>query len=470
MKMDELLKDDDQPPDVGEVEEKPPSPWQDAPLSKWRDWRWQLSHRLRTVEDFAGVIHLTEEEIAGLSAPETFRVDVTPYFASLMAPDDPTCPIRRQVIPTGRELAPFDAELADSLGEDAHSPVPGLVHRYPDRVLMLVTTQCASYCRFCTRSRLVGDTQIMFNSASYDQQLAYIAETPKIRDVLISGGDPLTLPLAVLERLLRGLRAIPHVEVVRIGSRTPIFLPQRITPDLATMLARYHPLWMNLHINHPQEITPEVEIALARLANAGIPLGSQTVLLAGINDCPNVMMALVHKLVKNRVRPYYLYQCDMVHGAGHFRTPVSKGLEIMEALRGHTSGFAVPTFVIDAPEGGGKVPILPNYLLSMSERKVVVRNYEGYITAYTQPTAYAPHDPATCAYCQAQRGTEDRGGQEGIAGLLAGRARQVAPEGWRATHARPIRRSTAPFIVRRGPEDLGILQDAVLETRETKEA
>jgi len=451
----------DEPPEG----EKPPHPWEDVPPSQWNDWRWQLSHRLRSVEDFARgedlppVIRLTPEEITGLSVTGHFRVDVPPYFASLMDPDDPNCPIRRQVIPTSLELVPYEAEMADSLGEDAHSPVPGLVHRYPDRVLMLVTTQCAAYCRFCTRSRLVGDAHVQFNMANYEQQLDYIAETPEVRDVLLSGGDPLMLAPRVLERLLKRLHEIPHVEVVRIGSRTPIFLPQRITDELVTMLAQYHPLWMNIHINHPKEITPEAEGALARLANAGIPLGSQTVLLAGVNDCPNIMMNLVQKLVRNRVRPYYLYQCDMVQGAGHFRTPVAKGLEIMESLRGHTSGYAIPTYVIDAPEGGGKVPILPNYLISMSDSKVVVRNYEGFITAYTQPAHYTPHDPATCAYCQQRRA---EWGQEGIAGLLSGDVREVAPEGWREVHERPLhRRSTAPFVVARGPEDLSLIQEAV---------
>jgi len=419
--------------------------WQNVSPEQWNDWRWQLAHRLSTVEDFSHILHLTPDEIAGLSAPGRFHVDVTPYFASLMDPDDPNCPIRRQVIPTAQELVPFDAEMADSLGEDAHSPVAGLVHRYPDRVLMLLTTQCASYCRFCTRSRLVGDSHVMFNSASYEQQLDYIAATPEIRDVLLSGGDPLTLPQNVLERILFRLRAIPHVEVIRIGSRVPVFLPQRITPELTAMLAKYHPLWMNIHFNHPKEITPEVEQALARLANAGIPLGSQTVLLAGINDCPNIIMALNHKLVKNRVRPYYLYQCDLVHGAGHFRTPVSKGLEIMESLRGHTSGFAIPTYVIDAPEGGGKVPILPNYMLSMSDSKVIVRNYEGFITAYTQPTDYQGHNPATCPYCQNRR---NETGQEGVAGLLSGQRREIAPQGWQETHAR-LPQAPSPFVVQR---------------------
>jgi len=411
----------------------PPAPWEQIPLAQWNDWRWQLAHRIGTAAELEKVIHLTPEERTGLEAPGHFHVDIPPYFASLMDPDDPNCPIRRQVVPTAQELVLEDADMVDSLNEDAHSPVPGLVHRYPDRVLMLVTAHCAAYCRFCTRSRVVGDAHAPFNRANYERQIAYIAATPQVRDVLLSGGDPLLINQAVLEDILRRLRQIPHVEIIRIGSRTPVFLPQRITPELVDMLSRYHPLWMNIHFNHPKEITPEVEVALARLANAGIPLGSQTVLLAGINDCPNVIKALAHKLVRNRVRPYYLYQCDLVRGAGHFRTPIAKGLEIMEALRGHTSGFAIPTFTLDAPEGGGKVPILPNYLLSMSDSQVVVRNYEGFITTYAQPVSYQRHDPNTCEYCRMR---QSEGGQEGVAGLLAKRHRSIAPEHWEQTHHR----------------------------------
>lgn len=428
---------------VSETEEPPgkyapPHPWRDVTPSQWDDWRWQISHRLNTIEELGQVIRLTAEEVAGLSAEGRFRVDVTPYFASLMDPEDPSCPIRRQVIPTDREITPFEAEMRDSLAEDAHSPAPGLVHRYPDRVLMLVTTQCASYCRFCTRSRIVGDPHAQFNTRDHEAQLAYIAATPTIRDVLLSGGDPLTLPARLLESLLERLRAIPHVEIIRLGTRVPVFLPQRVTPELTEMLRRFHPLWMNIHFNHPKEITPPVEAALARLADAGIPLGSQTVLMAGINDCPNIILDLVHRLVRNRVRPYYLYQCDLVHGAGHFRTPVAKGIEIMEALRGHTSGYAIPTYVIDAPEGGGKVPLLPQYLLSMSEKRVILRNYEGFITTYTQPADYQAHDPAICSYCQSRGSNPD---QAGIAGLLAGETLTIQPEGWGEVH----RRSPAPI-------------------------
>lgn len=417
------------PPNDG----RPPHPWEDVPLAQWRDWRWQLAHRLETLQHLARPIDLTWEEVQALSGSTLFPVGVTPYFASLIDPRDPTCPIRRQVVPTVQERSLVAEDLADSLGEDAHSPVPGLVHRYPDRVLMLVTDQCASFCRFCTRNRMVGGDRLPFDRPMYRRQLDYIAKTPQVRDVLISGGDPLMVVPSRLEAILRGLRAIPHVEIVRIGTRMPVFLPQRITDDLVSMLRRYHPLWINVHVNHPREITPPAEVALARLADAGIPLGSQTVLLAGVNDCPSVMRALVHALVRNRVRPYYVYQCDLVQGAAHFRTPVTKGIQIMEALRGHTSGFAVPTFVIDAPEGGGKVPILPQYLLSMSDCHVVVRNYEGLVSTYAQPADYVPHDPTTCAYCRTR---PDEGDREGVAGLLAGHARTIAPEGWRSTHER----------------------------------
>ena len=363
---------------------RPPSPWRDVPPEQWNDWRWQLGHRLHSVEDFARVIHLTESEMAGLTFPGRFRVEVTPYFASLMDPLDPNCPIRRQVIPTADEMMPFEAEMTDSLGEDAHSPVPGLVHRYPDRALMLVTTQCASYCRFCTRDRMVGDSHAQFGTSNYDRQIEYIAGATEIRDVLLSGGDPLMLAPRVLENLISRLRAIPHVEIIRIGTRTPVFLPQRINEVLTSMLKRYHPIWMNIHFNHPKEITPEVGAALGRLADAGIPLGSQTVLLAGVNDCPNVIMALAHKLTRHRVRPYYLYQCDLVRGAGHFRTPVAKGMEIMESLRGWTSGLAVPYYCIDAPGGGGKIPVLPKYVQTITDEQVVMRNFEGETYVYPQ--------------------------------------------------------------------------------------
>lgn len=408
--------------------------WADVPDEQWDDWRWQLSHRLNTLDELAGVLSLTEAEKAGLAAKNIFRVDITPYFASLIDPNDPRDPIRLQVVPTGGELDTFESMMEDSLAEDRHSPVPGLVHRYPDRVLMLVTTQCASYCRYCTRSRIVGDPSAQFSRADYDAQIEYLQRTPQVRDVLLSGGDPLVLPPKILENLLTRLREIPHIEILRIGSRVPVFMPQRVTQELCDMLANFHPLWMNIHVNHPNEVTPELRRACDRLTRAGIPLGNQSVLLAGVNDCVHIQRKLVHELVKMRVRPYYLYQCDLVEGAGHFRTPVAKGIEIIEGLRGHTSGYAVPQFIIDAPGGGGKVPIMPNYLLSMSDHRVVLRNFEGYITTYDEPAGYAAHDPATCKYCREMRRPEP--GQSGLTGLLEGERLAIEPLGFAEAHQR----------------------------------
>jgi lysine 2,3-aminomutase len=407
--------------------------WADVPDEKWNDWRWQLSHRVNELSEIEQVLNLTDDEREGLSAPDKFRVDITPYFISLIDPDDPTDPIRRQVIPTAREAQAFTGMMEDSLAEDRHSPVPGLVHRYPDRVLMLVTTQCASYCRYCTRSRIVGDPTQNFNRKEHEAQLEYLRRTPQVRDVLISGGDGLTLAPKLFESILRGLREIPHIEIIRIGSRVPVFLPQRVDRELCEMLQDYHPIWVNLHFNHPSEITPEVARAVDKLTRAGIPVGNQSVLLAGVNDCVNVMRALVQRLVEIRVRPYYIYQCDLVEGSGHFRTPVGKGLEIMEGLRGHTSGYAVPTYVIDAPGGGGKIPVMPNYLISYSDHKVVLRNYEGFITTYEEPLTYDPHDRARCYYCQHER---PEPGQSGVLGLLEGERMWLEPKGFEEVHTR----------------------------------
>lgn len=410
-----------------------PALWADVPAEQWDDWRWQLANRLNTVDELAKVIHLTAEEMAGLTAEDKFRVDVIPYFASLIDPDDPHCPIRRQVIPLGRELQAFEGMMEDSLAEDAHSPVPGLVHRYPDRVLMLITTQCASYCRYCTRSRIVGDPHQTFSKADFEAQLEYLRRTPQVRDVLISGGDPLTLAPKTLDMILRSLRAIEHIEIIRIGSRVPVFLPQRITDEFCAMLRQYHPLWMNVHINHPKEITPELSRALGKLADAGIPLGNQTVLLAGINDSVHIQRELVHRLVRNRVRPYYLYQCDLVKGAGHFRTTVAKGVEIIEGLRGHTSGYAIPTYVVDAPGGGGKIPVMPQYLISQAPGRVVLRNYEGYISTYDEPLNY---DPSLIDHLDRQTTRRAEAGQSGVSGLLAGEAHVIKPEGFDELHQR----------------------------------
>ncbi len=405
----------------------------DIPDEKWNNWRWQLSHRLNTVEEIEKILDLTDSERKALSAQNLFRVDITPYYISLIDPDDPNDPIRKQVIPTDTEMVPFTAMMEDSLAEDKHSPVPGLVHRYPDRVLMLVTTQCATYCRYCTRSRIVGDPTATFSQTEFEMQIEYLKNTPQVRDVLLSGGDPLVLAPKILERILKALSDIPHIEIIRIGSRVPVFMPMRITPELTEMLEKYHPLWLNIHVNHPNEISSELAEATDKLSKAGIPLGNQAVLMSGVNDCVHVQRDLVQKLVQIRVRPYYLYQCDLVEGAGHFRTPVAKGVEIIEGLRGHTSGYAVPQFIIDAPGGGGKIPLQPNYMLSYSDHKVVVRNYEGYVTTYEEPTEYTPHDPKTCAYCQNKR---PEPGQTGITGLLDGDKMNIKPEGFDLLHDR----------------------------------
>jgi len=403
----------------------------DIPDEQWNNWRWQLSNRINTLEEFERVIHLTESERKALSASKLFRVDITPYFISLIDPDDPDDPIRKQVVPTDRELVPFTAMMEDSLSEDRHSPVPGLVHRYPDRVLMLVTTQCASYCRYCTRSRIVGDPSATFSRAEFELQLEYLRHTPQVRDVLLSGGDPLVLAPKILEEILSRLREIPHIEILRIGSRVPVFLPMRVTDELCDMLQNYHPLWMNIHVNHSNEISKELAEACDRLTRAGIPLGNQSVLLAGVNDNVHIQRQLVQDLVRIRVRPYYLYQCDLVEGAGHLRTPVAKGIEIMEGLRGHTSGYAVPMYMIDAPGGGGKIPVMPNYLLSMSDHKIVLRNFEGYITTYEEPTDYLPEMAAKFKGIPRLEP-----GQSGITGLLNGEQMFIKPEGFDDLHDR----------------------------------
>jgi lysine 2,3-aminomutase len=407
--------------------------YKDVPDEKWNDWRWQLSNRLNSVEDIEKILPLTHSERKALQTSGLFRVDITPYFISLIDPTDPEDPIRKQVIPRSEEMQAFTSMMEDSLAEDRHSPVPGLVHRYPDRVLMLVTTQCASYCRYCTRSRIVGDPGQTFSRHEFEMQIDYLKHTPQVRDVLLSGGDPLVLAPKILEEILSRLREIPHIEIIRIGSRVPVFMPMRITQELCDMLGRYHPLWLNIHVNHANEISAELEAATDRLSRAGIQLGNQSVLLAGINDCVHTQRDLVQKLVRIRVRPYYLYQCDLVEGAGHFRTPVAKGVEIMEGLRGHTSGYAIPQFVVDAPGGGGKIPVMPNYQISMSDHKVILRNYEGYITTYEEPIEYAPHNPKTCKACQSRRAEV---GQTGLTGLLDGEGLAIKPEGFDLLHDR----------------------------------
>ncbi len=388
---------------------------------QWNDWKWQVSNRIESLEQLENMIALTDEEREGIKKSlETIRMGITPYYLSIMNPDDPKCPVRMQAVPSVNELHRSCADQLDPLHEDGDSPVPGLTHRYPDRVLLLVTDMCSMYCRHCTRRRFAGQTDQAVPMERIEKAIEYIRNTPQVRDVLLSGGDPLLLSDDKLEYIISKLREIDHVEIVRIGSRTPVVMPQRITPELCNMLKKYHPIWLNTHFNHSKEITPEAIKACNMLADAGIPLGNQSVLLRGINDCVHTMKTLVHDLVKMRVRPYYIYQCDLSMGIEHFRTPVSKGIEIIEGLRGHTSGYAVPTFVVDAPGGGGKTPVMPNYVISQSPDKVILRNFEGVITTYTQPTDYK--NECECKVCK-----EEKRRQIGVAGLISGCEETLEP-------------------------------------------
>jgi lysine 2,3-aminomutase len=392
----------------------------------WKDWRWQLRHAVRNIAVFEQVlgIRFNHEEREQLQRTiDKFPLNITPYYLSLIDVNDyRNDPIFRQAFPSPKELTVERYELSDPLAEDKDSPCSCITHRYPDRVLFLVSNTCAMYCRHCTRKRKVGDIDSIPDREEILAGIEYIRNTPQIRDVLLSGGDPFMLNDDYLDWILTELRSIPHVEVIRIGTRVPVTLPFRITDELVTMLKKHHPLWVNMQFNHPKEMTESARIAVARLADAGIPLGNQSVLLAGINDCPRIMKELVHQLVKNRIRPYYLYQCDLSEGISHFRTPVSKGIEIMENLVGHTSGFAVPRYVIDAPGGGGKIPIFPNYLLTWSVHKVVLRNYEGMICTYQEPENYDRiFCNGDCENCKLQLNIDraDESKIVGVAKLLA---------------------------------------------------
>jgi lysine 2,3-aminomutase len=371
-------------PDAG-FRSSAPGYWADVPAGQWNDWKWQLKNRVTTLEGLEKHLKLTPEERAGvILSGNKLSLAVTPHYFNLIEPENPDCPIRRQIIPHVGEGTISPAEMADPCGEDSHMPVPGLVHRYPDRVLFLVTDRCASYCRYCTRSRVVSGAGEQELHTDFDEAIAYLENHTEVRDVLLSGGDPLLFSDEKLDALLGRLRAIPHIEFVRIGTRVPIFLPQRITPQLCAILKKHHPLWMSIHTNHPRELTTEVRDALAMLADHGVPLGNQSVLLAGVNDSLSVMKSLVQKLLRCRVRPYYLYQCDLIQGSAHLRAPVAKGVEIIEGLRGHTTGYAVPQFVIDAPGGGGKVPVNPGYVFFHDREKVVFRNFEGKVFEYPE--------------------------------------------------------------------------------------
>ncbi|MCB5278223.1 MAG: lysine 2,3-aminomutase [Candidatus Cloacimonetes bacterium] len=394
-----------------------------ATQEQWNDWHWQLKNRITTAVELRKYITLLPEEEALFAKQEfSFRMAITPYYLSLIDHNNPNDPVRMQAIPRVYESELSGSDMADPLHEDADAPVPGMTHRYPDRVLLLLTDQCAMYCRHCTRRRKAGEHDAPMPKENVDKALEYIREHTEVRDVILSGGDPLTLGDERIDEILERLSKIDHVDIVRLGTRTPVVLPQRITDSLLSVLKKYPFVWLNTHYNHPQEISDTAAKALARLAETGLPLGNQSVLLKGINDHVDVMKALVHKLVKNRVRPYYIYQCDLSEGISHFRTPISRGIEIIESLRGHTSGLCVPTFVVDAPGGGGKIPVMPNYVISQMPGRVVLRNYEGFITSYTEPGFQALKDADYRNLCPRERES-----CEGIMSLLKGKHVAIGP-------------------------------------------
>jgi len=381
-------------------------------ITTWKDWKWQVSHSITDIFTLERMLGMTLSQAEREKMEQTidiFPMSITPYYLSLIDADDPLHdPIFRQAVPSSGELIIENYDLHDPLGEESDSPCPLITHRYPDRILFLISNTCAMYCRHCTRKRKVGQISSIPIKEELDAAFEYIESHPEIRDVLLSGGDPLMLSDHQLDMILGRLRKIPHVEIIRIGSRVPVVLPFRITDNLVSILKKYHPLWLNTHFNHPHEFTQASQTALSKLANAGIPLGNQSVLLAGVNDCPIIMRKLVHELVKNRVRPYYLFQCDLAEGLAHFRTPVGKGIEIIESLIGHTSGLAVPTYVIDAPGGGGKIPVMPHYLVSWSSNKVVLRNFEGMFTTYQEPDNYEGVTcDLNCEQCNLQHTVDD---------------------------------------------------------------
>lgn len=397
-------------------------------IDGWKSWKWQLKHAIKSLEQFELLtgIKFPEDERKGLVQTfNEFPLSVTPYYLSLIDKKNfRNDPIFKQAFGGIQELIRLDSELEDPLSEENDSPVEGITHRYPDRVLFHVSNICSMYCRHCTRKRKVGDVDYIPSKEQLQKGIQYIKENSQVRDVLLSGGDPFMLSDSMLDWLLGQISGIPHVEIIRIGTRMPVVLPYRITDNLVSVLKKYQPLWINTHFNHPREITSSAKEALAKLADGGFPLGNQSVLLADVNDCPRIMKSLLHKLVQNRVRPYYLYQCDLSQGLSHFRTPIGKGIEIMESLIGHTSGFARPTYVIDAPGGGGKIPVMPNYIISWSTNKVVLRNYEGVITTYKEPDSYeARMCDRNCDKCDLElnlnEGENDESDSIGIEKLLS---------------------------------------------------
>ncbi|MCK5643319.1 MAG: lysine 2,3-aminomutase [Gammaproteobacteria bacterium] len=409
----------------------------DAEISNWENWKWQIKHSIRNISTFESLLGIEFDSAERKELEETlakFPLSITPYYLSLIDSSDyMNDPIFKQSFPSPSELMISKYDMKDPLSEDKDSPAPGITHRYPDRVLFHISNVCSMYCRHCTRKRKVGDVDSIPKKEEVIKGIEYIKSNPVVRDVLLSGGDPLMLSDEYLDWILTELGNIPHVEVIRIGTRMPVVLPYRITDELVEVLKKHHPLWINTHFNHPREITTSSKNALRKLADAGIPLGNQTVLLAGVNDCHRIMKRLIHKLVQNRVRPYYLYQCDLSEGLTHFRTPIGKGIEIMENLIGHTSGFAIPTYVIDAPGGGGKIPVMPNYLVSWSTNKVILRNYEGVITTYKEPDSYEPiFCDRNCDDCHLQLKLDEAEEYKsvGIAKLLSDfdKTRSLVPE------------------------------------------
>ena len=394
-----------------------------ATEAEWKDWHWQIRNRITSVEELRKYIRLLPEEEA-LFADESFsfRMAITPYYLSLIDPENPNDPVRMQAIPRIEESYISESDMSDPLDEDDDAPVPGMTHRYPDRVLLLLTDQCSMYCRHCTRRRKAGEHDAPMPREHVDRAIDYIRDHPEIRDVVLSGGDPLTLGDQRLDEILERLSQIEHLDIVRLGTRTPVVLPMRFTPELMAVLKKYPFVWLNTHFNHSQELSKDACEALKMIAETGIPMGNQSVLLKSVNDHVDVMKNLVHKLVKNRVRPYYIYQCDLSEGISHFRTPVAKGIEIMESLRGHTSGLCVPTFVVDAPGGGGKIPVMPNYVISQMPGRLILRNYEGFITSYTEPGFKAPDDSK-----YRDLGAEERKSSEGVMTLLRGKRVSIGP-------------------------------------------
>jgi lysine 2,3-aminomutase len=362
-----------------------PGHWPNATPEEWSSWNWQMRNRLTSLEDLEKHMELSPPERAGVMLTgKKLAMGITPHFFNLIDVNDPDCPIRKQLIPRLEETLVSPMEMADPCGEDGAMPVPGLVHRYPDRVLFLVTDRCASYCRYCTRSRVVSGVGDQSLETDFEEAFQYLESHTEVRDVLLSGGDPLLLSDKKLEAIISRLRSIPHIEFIRIGSRIPVFMPQRITPEFCAMIRKYHPVWLSTHVNHPRELTAEVKAGLERLVDAGIPVGNQAVLLKGINNDAKILKELFHKLLMCRVRPYYLYQCDLIQGSDHLRTTIKEGLEIMDKLRGHTTGYAVPQYVLDGPGGGGKIPLNPEYIVSHTKDRVVVRNFAGDIYEYPE--------------------------------------------------------------------------------------